>query len=129
MSEFLANPIHFATDCAQQNGQCTIVRENILFLDDGKEHTAINRLQRKCGYVVIIPDTSGKEQALLYHTSCKRMTDVVNQIFQDRLKAPASLPQPASEMMVGELHRRCVTMSYDDCKVKVEGFSFQSVSQ
>jgi hypothetical protein len=43
--------------------------------------------------IVIIPDMSGNRQALLYHTSCDRMTD----LFQDSLQAPASLPQPASE--------------------------------
>lgn len=124
MSEFIVNPIYFSTDCARQNGRCAIVRENILFLDDGKEHVAIDHLQKKCGNVVIMPDTSDTGQAWLYHTSCKRMTDVVSQIFQDDLKAPASLPQPASEMTVGELHRRCVTISYDDCKAKVKGFNF-----
>jgi hypothetical protein len=47
--------------------------------------------------IVIIPDMSGNRQALLYHTSCDRMTDLVSQTFQDSLQAPASLPQPASE--------------------------------
>lgn len=101
-----------------------IDRENILFLDDGKEHAAIAHLQMKCEHVVIIRDTLDKEQALLYHTSCQLMIDVVNQVFQDYLEAPVSLSQHFSEMTVGELHRRCVAISYDDCKVKVEGFSF-----
>ncbi|NDP47387.1 MAG: hypothetical protein GZ085_03170 [Sulfuriferula multivorans] len=124
MSKYVENPIHFAAACVPTSGQCAIDRENILFLDDGKEHMAIDLLQRKCGSVVIIPDTSNKGQSLLYHTSCDRMTDVVNQLFQDHLEPPASFPQPASEMMVGELQRQCVTLSYDDCKRKVEGFSF-----
>ncbi|MDP1716899.1 MAG: hypothetical protein Q8L40_02385 [Burkholderiales bacterium] len=124
MKKYAPNPVHFSTDCARQNGRCAIVRKNILFLDDGKEHTAIDYLQKKCGNVVIMPDTSDKAQTWLYHTSCMRMTDVVIQIFQDTLKDPVSLPQPASEMMVGELHRRCVTISYDDCKAKVKDFSF-----
>jgi hypothetical protein len=124
MSKYVVNPIQFAADCAQQSGQCTIVRENIFFLDDGKEESAIDLLQRKCGSVVIIPDTSNQGQALLYHTSCDRMTDLVNQLFQGRLEAPVSFPQAASEMMVGELHRQRISLSYDDCKAKVEGFNF-----
>ena len=124
MTKYVENSLHFAADCVQTNGQCAIVRENILFLDDGKEDTAIAFLERKCGSVVIIPVPSNKGQALLYHTSCERMTDLVSQLFKDHLEAPASFPQPASEMTVGELHRRCVTLSYGDCKVKVEGFSF-----
>ena len=124
MSPFVANPVDFSADCARENGQCVVVREQFLFLDDGKEQAAIAHLQTKCGHVVIIPDASDKGRALLYHTGCGRMTDVVNQIFQDDLEAPASLPQYASEMTVGELHRRCVTIPYDDCKAKVEGFSF-----
>ena len=124
MSHFVATPICFSANCVRTNGQCMIVRENILFLDDGNEHAAIAHLQMNCEHVVIVPDTSDKEQALLYHTSCQLMTDVVNQIFQDYLEAPVSLPQHFSEMTVGELHHRCVAISYDDCKVKVEGFSF-----
>lgn len=124
MSKYVPNPTHFAAECVRKNGQCSIVRENILFLDDGKELAAIDYLQRKCGNVVIIPDTSDKKQALLYHTSCERMTDVVKQIFQDRLQAPAHLPQPASEMTIGELQRRGVALSYADCRTKVDGFSF-----
>lgn len=129
MSKYVQNPTHFAAECVRQDGHCRIARENILFLDDGKEHIAIEHLQRRCGSVVIIHDASDKRQSLLYHTSCERMTDVVHQIFQDHLGAPASLPQPASEMSLGELHRRCVSISYEDCKAKVQGFSFKSVSQ
>lgn len=129
MSQFAVNSIHFAADCVQQNGECTVALENILFLDDGREHAAIDHLQRKCSNVVIIPDTSDKGQALLYHTSCRRMTDAVSQIFQEYLGAPASLPHPPSEMMVGEPHRRYVTLSYDACKVKVERYRFQSAPQ
>ena len=129
MSQFVENPTDFAADCLRQDGRCTVVRENILFLDDGNELAAVDHLRWKCECVAIIPDMSSKGQALLYHTSCQRMTDVVKQIFQDYLDAPVSLPQSASEMMVGELHRRCVTISYDDCRARVEDFDFQSASQ
>jgi hypothetical protein len=128
MSHFLENPTHFAADCARQDGRCTIVRENILFLDDGQELAAVDHLQRRCGKVVIIPEPSYDGRALLYHTSCERMTDVVNQIFRDCLEAPVSLPQSASELTVGELHRRCVTISYDDCRARVERFGFQGAA-
>lgn len=124
MNRFVQNSTDFAADCARTKGQCTIAREDILFLDDGKELAAIDYLQRRCGNVVIIADTSNKAQAWLYHTSCERMTDVVKQIFQDHLEAPASLPQAASEMTVGELHRRRIDISYDDCRAKVDGFNF-----
>ena len=124
MHKFVENPSHFAADCVRQEGKCTIVRENIVFLDEGKEHTAIDYLQKKCGNVVIIPDTSDKRHALLYHTSCERMTDVVKQIFQDFLQAAASVPQPASEMTVGELSRRSVTVSYHECRLRVDAFSY-----
>ena len=123
MNQFVQNSTEFSAECRWQNGLCTVVRENIVFLNDGQEISAVDHLQWKCGHVVIIPDTSNKGQALLYHTSCQRMTDVVSQIFQNSLEAPASLPQHYSEMTVGELHRRCVTIPYDDCKAKVEGFS------
>ncbi|MBE0620636.1 MAG: hypothetical protein IH605_08605 [Burkholderiales bacterium] len=124
MSKYVENPVHFAAECARQKGHCAVVRENILFLDDGKEHTAINYLQKKCGNVVIAPDADDKGRALLYYTSCERMGDVVSQIFQHCLEAPMSLPQPASEMTVGELYRRRVTVSYDDCRARVENFRF-----
>ena len=129
MSQFVENPTDFSAECVRQNGRCIVVRENILFLDDGKELAAVDHLQSKCGYVVIIPDMSYRGKALLYHTSCQRMTDVIKQIFQDCQEAPVSLPQRASEMTIGELHRRCVTISYDDCRVRVEGFCFQGASQ
>jgi hypothetical protein len=106
-----------------------VVRENFVFLDDGNELAAVDHLQCKCWYVVIIPDMSHKEKALLYHTSCQRMTDAVKQIFQGCLEAPVSFPQAASEMTLGEMHRRCVTISYDDCRVRVKGFGFQGASQ
>lgn len=129
LSKFVDNPIQFAADCAQQNGRCAVVRENIIFLDDGSDLAAIEKLNLKCGHVVITPDANARGQALLYHTSCSRMNDVVSQIFQDCLEGPVSFPQPASEMTVGVLQRRCVALSYDDCRAKVEGFSFQGASQ
>ncbi len=124
MSRFVENPTDFAADCVRQNGQCAVVRENFLFLEDGNESAAVNQLQRKCGHVVIIPDASAKGRALLYHTSCQRMTDAVSQIFQGHLSAPASLPHASSEMSMGELYRRRVAISYDHCRAKVEGFGF-----
>ena len=129
MSRFVENPTDFSAECQRQDGQCVITRENILFLDDGKELAAVDHLQRSCGFVVIVPDMSYEGKALLYHTSCQRMTDVVTQIFQDCLEAPVSLPQHALEMTLGELHRRCITISYDDCRARVEGFDFQDASQ
>ena len=129
MSQFVENPTDFSAECRLQNGRCMVVRENIIFLDDGNQLAAVDHLQWKCGYVVIIPDVSYKGKALLYHTSCQRMTDVVKQIFQDCLEAPVSFPQRASEMTLGEMHRRCVTISYDDCRVRVEGFGFQGAFQ
>lgn len=129
MNTFVENPVHFAADCACRGGRCRIDRENILFLDDGNELAAVDHLQMKCGHVVIVPDASDRGRAWLYHTSCDRMTDVVEQIFQDCLEAPASFPQPASEMSIGELQRRCVTLSYADCRAKVDGFGFQDASR
>ncbi len=129
MSQFVENPTDFSAECRRQNGRCTVVQENILFLDEGQEPAAVDRLQWKCGYIVIIPDMSCEGQALLYHTSCQRMTDVVTQIFQNCLEAPVSVPQRTSEMTLGELYRRSITMSYDDCRVRVEGFGFQGASQ
>jgi hypothetical protein len=129
MSQFVENPADFSAECRLQDGRCAVVRENILFLDDGNELAAVDHLQWKCGYVAIIPDTSHKGKALLYHTSCQRMTDVVDQIFQECLEAPVSLPQHTSETTLGELHRRRVTISYDDCRSRVQGFDFQGASQ
>lgn len=124
MRMYLKNSLDFSADCAHTQGQCVVARENILFLDDGKEHIAIELLQEKCGIVVITPDASNQGQAWLYHTSCDRMTDVVTQIFQDHLQAPTSIHQSDSEMMVGELHRCRIDIAYSDCRARVDGFSF-----
>jgi hypothetical protein len=129
MSAFLRNPTHFAADCARHDGQCEIFRESILFLDDANELAAVSQLQTKCGFVVIIPDASRQERALLYHTSCQRMTDVVKQIFEHHLEEPASVSRAASEMTLGELYRRCVTISYDHCRAKVASFNFADVTR
>ncbi len=128
MNQFVQNPVHFSADCVQKNGRCSIVRHNFVFLDDGQEITAVDYLQEKCGHVVIMPDASCEGRALLYHTSCARMTDVINKIFSDCLEAPVSLPQVVSEMTVGELHCRSVAIPCDDCKERVERFGFQGVS-
>lgn len=124
MDQFVQNSIHFAAECARRDGRCSVVRKNFLLLDDGEEIAAVDYLHTKCGHVVIIPDASYAGTALLYHTSCARMTDVVSKIFPDCLEAPESLPQAHSEMSVGELHRRRVTISYDDCRERVESFGF-----
>jgi hypothetical protein len=124
MSKFIKNSIQFSADCVQDNGLCKVDLDNFLFIDDGKELAAIDRLERECGKVVVIPDSSNKGQAFLYYTSCERMSDAVNQIFQDHLEAPASVSRLDAEMTLGELLRRSVTMSYDDCRAKVKGFSF-----
>jgi hypothetical protein len=129
MSRFLRNPTHFAADCACQDGQCEIFRESFLFLDDANELAAVSHLQTKCGFVVIIPDASRKERALLYHTSCQRMTDAVKQIFAHHLEEPASVSRAAPEMTIGELYRRCVTISYDHCRAKVASFNFAAVTR
>jgi hypothetical protein len=129
MTRFVENPIEFSADCVRQHGKCEVVLENFLFIDRGNELAAIDRLLRKCGHVVIIPDGPDEAQALLYHTSCQRMTDVVSQIFQDSLGSPASLPQASQEMTVGELFRRKVTLSYGRCREKVEGFASWGSSQ
>lgn len=124
MSDFKTNPTDFSAVCAREGGECTVERENILFLDDGDEPAAMAHLQLKCGNVVITPDPASPEQAVLYHTSCLRMTDVVEQIFQSDLRAPASVPQQQAEMTLGEVHRRSIGIPYGECKVKVEEFSF-----
>lgn len=124
MSRFVENPTDFGAECMCQGGRCAIDRENFVFLDGGNELAAVGRLQTRCGHVVIIPDTSGEAQTLLYHTSCQRMSDVVSQIFRDALGAPASLPQASPEMTVGALYRRRVSISYDHCRATVEGFGF-----
>ncbi len=128
MSQFVENSTDFSAECMLRSGLCMVVPGNILFLDGGNELDAVDRLHCKCGYVVIIPDVSHKDRSLLYHTSCQRMTDAVKQIFRDCLEAPVSFPQATSEMTLGEMHRRCVTISYDDCRVRVEDFAFQGAS-
>jgi hypothetical protein len=128
MSRFIENPVHFAADCVRQDGRCLVSRENIIFLKDGQELAAVDQLQRKCGNVVIIPDAVHKDMALLYHTSCGRMTDAVCQIFHDCLGVPVSLPQSAAEMTVGELCCRSVAISYGDCFARVEAFDFPEAS-
>ena len=129
MSQFVENSTDFGAECLRHKGRCKVVRENILFLDNGNELAAVDHLQWKCWDVVIVPDMSYQEKVLIYHTSCQRMTDVVKQVFQDCLEVPVSLPQRTSEMTVGELHRRCATISYADCRLRVEGFSFKGASQ
>jgi len=129
MSQFVGNPEDFSAECRLQNGQCSVVRENVLFLDQGRELDAVDRLQWKCGYVVIIPDTSSDGKALLYHTSCQRMSDVVAQIFPDCLEEPVGLPQHLSEMSLGELRRHRVTIPYDECRARVDEFDFQEAAR
>ncbi|MFA5914246.1 MAG: hypothetical protein WC830_11885 [Burkholderiales bacterium] len=129
MSQFIENSTQFAADCVRQHGQCQVVRESVLFLDDGNELAAVDQLQRNCGHVVITPDRAVNGKALLYYTSCERMTDVVNQIFQDCLESPVRLPQFNSEMTIGELYRRRVTISYADCRARIEGFCFEGAPQ
>jgi hypothetical protein len=129
MISFVENPKDFSAQCTCQGGRCAVDRENFLFLDDGNELAAVGRLQTKCGHVVIIPDSSGDAHALLYHTSCRRMSDVVSQIFRDALGAPASLPQASPEMTLGALYRRRVAISYDHCRAKVESFGFAGAPQ
>lgn len=124
MSQFVDNATDFSVECMCKKGRCRVNRKNILFLDDGNQPAAVNHLQWQCGYVVIVPDTTRQEKALLYHTSCQRMTDVVNQIFPECLEAPVSFAQHGSEMTLGELHRRGVALSYDDCRKRVEHFDF-----
>ena len=124
MNRFVENSTDFAAECACQGGRCVIARENFVFVDDGSELTAVSQLKAKCGHVVIIPDTSGAGESLLYHTSCRRMSDAVGQIFLDQLGAPSTLPQGPSEMTLGTLYRRKVTLSYERCRAKVDGFLF-----
>jgi hypothetical protein len=129
MTQFVQNSTDFSAKCSHHNGLCKVARENILFLDDGKEPAAIDRLQSECGYIVIIPDVSHKEQAHLYHTSCLRMTDVAQQIFRDCLEAPVGLPVSDLEMTLGEVHRQGVSISYNECKTRVENFVFHEDPQ
>jgi hypothetical protein len=127
MSRFIENPTDFSAECTCKAGLCAVARENFLFLDEGNELAAVGQLQTRCGHVVIIPDSAGA--ALLYHTSCQRMSDVVSQIFEDAIGAPASLPHaPSSEMTLGALYRRPIAISYDRCRSKVERFRFHAVA-
>lgn len=126
MSRFIDNPTDFSAECTCKGGRCVVARENFLFLDDGNELAAVGRLQTRCGHIVITPDASRKGHAMLYHTSCLRMTDVVTQIFSNHLGAPATLPHAASpEMTMGALYRRSVAMPYDRCRAQVEDFAFK----
>lgn len=123
MRRFVENPTDFAAECVRQKGRCAVSRENFLFLDDGNELAAVDQLQKKCGHVVIIPDAAGR--AWLYHTSCQRMTDVLSQIFENALGAPARLPQATPEMTLGELQRRSLAVPYDRCRAKVAAFGLK----
>jgi hypothetical protein len=78
----------------------------------------------ECGKVLLIPDAVNKGQTLLYHTSCDRITDVVKQIFQNALEELVCISQLNAEQTLGELYRRRVAMHLDDCKAKIEAFSF-----
>ena len=125
MSEFIENPTNFSAQCACHGGRCEISRRNFLFLDDGNELAAIDRLHNRCGHVVVIPGLVPNGRAWLYHTSCQRMTDVVKQIFEHHLGEPATLPHTSSsEMTLGALYRRALAMPYDRCRVRVESFTF-----
>ena len=115
-------------DCAYKKWTVQRHHKNFRFLDYEQEITAIDCLLKKCRHVVITPDQSSQGQALLHHTSCARMADVVNKIFADRLETPASLPHGASEMTVGELHRRSVTLPDDDCRERISRFGFTDLS-
>jgi hypothetical protein len=129
MSRFVESPTDFAAECKCRGGRCTIARENFLFLDDGNELAAISRLQDRCGYVVVMPGAAATGQALLYHTSCRRMTDVVGQIFEADLGAPSSLPRTSPEMTLGTLYRRSLNLSYDRCRTKVNTFDLQRTAE
>lgn len=124
MSDFVENPSDFSAECQRQNGRCEIVRENILFLNDGNQLAAVNHLQWKCGHIVIVPSGSSEGEALLFHTSCQRMTDVIGQIFPDCLNEPERFAQGTSEQSLGEILRRRLTISFDDCRSRVEQFVF-----
>lgn len=125
MSHFAKNPTDFSAACQIHDGECAVSRDNILFLDNGDEAAAVDQLVRECGHVVIIPDASSNGKALLYHTSCQRMTDAVQQIFQDSLGDPVGLPQQGgSELSLGELQRRPVSIPFGDCRARVDAFDF-----
>lgn len=125
MNRYVENPADFSAECTCRGGVCKVARENFLFLDDGNELAAVGRLQSRCGHVVIIPDEPGGTRAVLYHTSCQRMSDVVHQIFREALEAPSSLPHaPSGEMTLGALYRRGIAIAYDHCKTRVARFGF-----
>ena len=128
MGRFVENPVQFAADCACREGRCVIDRDNFLFLDDGDDLAAVDRLQSRCGNVVIAPDPSDRRRALVYHTSCDRMSDVVGQIFLGHLGTPESLPQADPEMSIGALYRRGVAIAYDDCRARVARFPFEEAA-
>ena len=71
MTQFVTNPTDFSAECAREEGQCLVTREKVMFLDDGEEADAVALVQMQCGNVVITPDLSDGEHALLYHTSCQ----------------------------------------------------------
>lgn len=122
MTRFVENPVDFAADCVRQDGKCAVVRENFLFIDNGNELLAVDKLLRKCGHVVIIPDGTGESQSILYHTSCQRMSDALNQIFPNALGNPTGLPHASQEMSVGEFFCRKVAMPYERCRKTVDSF-------
>jgi hypothetical protein len=129
MSRFVENSTDFSAECLRHHGRCPVLRENFVFLVGASEREAIDRLQWKCGCVVIIPDASHEGRSLSYHTSCRRMSDVVEQIFRGRRQPAVRLPQRPSEMSLGELHRCCVTVAYDDCRARIDGFGLHAASQ
>ena len=124
MHLYLQNSIDFSAECASTNGQCEIGRDNILFLNDGREDVAVHHLQIRCGNVVIVPDSSNNRHSWMFHTSCQRMTDAVTQIFEGDLQPPASVARPISELTVGEVQRQGINLSVDECRAKVDSFSF-----
>jgi hypothetical protein len=128
MPRFADNPVHFSADCTRHEGRCAVGRRNFLFLADGQEISAIDQLQNRCGYVVLVPDPADRRRTWLYHTSCPRMADVVEQVFSGCLTASQSVPQRGSEMTVGEIHRRGVTLSCADCTARVDRFMFEDAA-
>jgi hypothetical protein len=122
MGQFVANQTDFSVACAQCAGHCTIARENVRFMD--QEQCAVSDLQMKCGHIVIVPDPSNKGGAFLYRTSCRRMADLVDQMFRPHLEAPKSLRQHCPEMTLGDLQCQRVDVSVEDCRAIVERFAF-----
>lgn len=124
MSDFVDSYTDFSVECHRHQGHCSVSRENILFLEQGNQLAAVDQLHSKCGYVVIIPSGSSGDEALLYHTSCRRMTDVIDQIFTDCLQEPERFSQGGSEQSIGEILRHRLTIPYDDCRSRVDQFVF-----